>query len=504
VSLIDPAADRRAQLALVEAFQLVVDGESEVHLAIGMRGGAGTERFEIALDGPAGRFAIPEAVRGAPVECRQIGPCFVIDLPPAPTGLDEVVVSIPEIDLELRRRLVIDPVAPVEVSARARNDNATVEVAIDDRLDMALGTRGYPPRRRYAALLSPGGCGAPVGADDPRWSAPQPARFSLPVAFEEGPNPAACLTLKADRPAGAAPFISRTLAPGALVDRLDHVYAPPVEIAPMVWMVLSDLQLPSEQACALAQQRLSSAMAGAAASIATTLGSSIEALAIEPIDIAVTDGRHCQQSPDRRIDPLAVAARVDQAIDARFGREARVRALIVYATNLDAPIPDGLVDDIVRVQQSPTSARPIALMVIAPPRATVASSVTSVPFAAATEPAFEASVTAALTPIWPFQTLIHSADTRVPLVSSAETGRYRYFRTLQLSHPVEPIGARYLAAFTADASGPAYRVALEEEVLVPAKLFVRPTVSVRWEGCRDLCDRPPPGTDPDVSWISDL
>lgn len=505
VALVDPDADLRASLVIGGAQRVVVAGDPSVYLLVTGRVRSVPVAHHFELDGPSGRSVVPDAAVEA-VSCQSDTQlCWVIALPPLPEPPGEVVLVVPSLEHESRASLPILAVPPTTVTALITGGGQGLEVGVDDPVAAAADRLLMPWVRRFDMIATPGPCAEPVADDDPRWIRGAPARQVIVEPLPAGPDRALCLEVRPDRPRGAPPAFRRSVGPTAQIETFDQDYAPPVEVAPLVWMLISDLHLPSETACARNESRLERAVADAAQAIAAQEDASLGVYALSPLRLADADGRPCQQATDRRLDVDDLIQRIDDEVDAVVGPEARVRVLLVYANNLDIEPSQALVEDfdaLVRRAEL-RERRPFGLISVSPPRGALGPALATVELAAATEPAFAASMRAALSTVWPFRTTVHRDDTRVPLVDADRREQYVLYRVVSSAPEVQPIGTPVADVLAPDADGPAYRVALPPAVLQPAARFLRPRVTVRWEGCLADCSQPRAGQAPPSAWTLD-
>ena len=487
VTLIDPEADLRASLTIGGVVRVHVADDPSLYILAETRVAELPRPYQLVLEGPEARVVVPEA---SVVEtgCDGDRVCWVLALPALGFTPDELVLEVPSLRHESRARVDTQVAAALAVQLDPRSSGLGLAYGVADPLGVAVAERGWPWRRSYDIRLTPGACDQVATPDAPGWLRAQPERGLIPVSADAWP---VCFELRRREPIGAAPW-AQTVAPIAQVDTFDHEFAPPLELAPLVWRVISDLQLPSEAACARSEARVEGAMRAAAETIAVASGEPLELYALPTLRLAMADGRPCQQAPDRRLDVATLRAELDAQVTARFGETARVRTLVVYVSNLDTEPPDGLREDREALVAGDEASGPrrIALVSISPPRAAVGPALSIIDFAAASEPAFAAAVLDGLRVVWPFGTLIHTPDTRIPLVPADARQRYRYFSILSASEPIVPIGESYARVLMPDEAGPAYTVPLGAQILEPAAGSTRPRVSVTWSGCRDRCTFP--------------
>lgn len=487
VTLIDPEAGLRDALMIGGVVRVHVADDPSTYILAETRVVELPRPYRLVLEGPAARVVVPDS-SVIETRCDDDRVCWVLALPALGFRPDELVLEVPSLRHESRAPIAALAAGALEVQLDPRSSGLGLDITVDDPVAVAVAERGWAWRRAYDLRVTPGACAEAAAPDAPGWLRAQPERSLVPVAADAWPL---CFELRRREPAGAPPWV-QTVAPIAQVDTFDHEFAPPLELAPLVWRVISDLQLPSESACARNEARVEAAVRAAAEAIAAASGEPLEVYALPTVRLALADGRPCQQAPDRRLDVVTLRAELDAQVAARFGDTARVRTLVVYVSNLDTEPPEGLRDDLGALVASDeaSSTRRVALVSISPPRAAVGPALSTIDFSVASEPAFAAAILDGLRGVWPFGTLIHTPDTRIPLVPPEARARYRYFTVLSASEPIVPIGQPYARVLSPDGAGPAYTVALGAQVLEPASSSTRPRVAVTWSGCRDRCTFP--------------
>jgi hypothetical protein len=520
VVFVDPEADLKRQLEIEQAERLVIEGDPRAYFFVRVRNRSAADRIELSLQGTAGRFTLPrEQISSSP--CDLSSTCFAAALPPGvPSEADEVILSVFDIGHEDRARLVKVPLSGYGLTAEALAGNAQIRATIEDPIALHLARENaersssdpLDPRRfprAMEALVEPGGCGAEPSASDPRWQQLRSDRFTLETeSFSAASDPTVCLSVRPAEPIGGGTVARASVPARALILSFDHVYSPPVETSPFVFLILFDLEIPNEGRCAEAEQLLVAAIRDAAIEIATRMETPSEVRMLEPVRIAVRDGVPCRQLNERRLDPV-LPDRVAAQIDALFGPDRRVRLLLAYVSNLDLAPPPELVADFAslraRFDPALSSRRAISIVSIAPERAaTPLDADLEIPFSATAEPAFRDSIRDTLRSlVWPFRTVLHTNQTVVPLIAEEDRARFQLFRICSASLPIEPAGERVEAVFRPEDGVPGYRVPLQAQILEPPPSFAVPSVRVRWQGCEGLCDRAAPGHTGSSSWVTE-
>lgn len=504
VSFVDPDVDLRESLTIGEGRRIAVAGDPSTYVLAVSRVRAIPVEYRLELDDGVGRVAIPSDTI-AELRCADDRICWLIAMPPLERAPEELVLVVPDLEHESRAPLSLVPAPPLEMSVLITGGGRGVEVGVDDPVVVEARAQSFSWSRTYDMIATPGACGDPLGEDDPRWLRGARSRQVIEAPLPTGADPALCVEVRPTVPSGVPVSVRRSVGPVAQLETFDHTYAPPVELSPLVWMVVSDLQLPSESACTRNESRLERAVAQAADAIAAEAEATVTVRALPLLRLAVDGDRPCQQAPGRRLDVAGLLAQVDADLDATFGDDARVRTLVVYANNLDTEPSPRVLEDLDAWESAAAAdpRRPIALFSVTPPRGAIGAAIGGIEFAAANEPAFAAAMLASLRNVWPFRTLIHGPDTRVPLVGEALRDRFLLYRVVTSVPEIEPIGTPYGRVLEPDVDGPAYRVVLPRDVLAPASRFLRPRVTVTWAGCVGACTEPPPGRSPPAAWALD-
>jgi hypothetical protein len=509
VVFVDPDAALKASLVIQSAQQLELDGDPRRYFHVRIASRTGVERVRLELGSSGGRTAIPTAQLASRQPCAG-GTCVAITLGPGfPEEPSRMILSVPEIGHEVEAPITRIAAGAYQLDAEALAGNTAIEIALDDpirrlfpspEIDPATGTGVILFPRTLEARVGPGGCAGPFPANDPGWGPLAADRAMLAAPFFGDGVPLVCVSLRpADPPEGPA-VEEQTVLPRAVTHPFQHVYTPPVEIAPLVYLPLFDLEISSSARCTEAEGLIDSAVMDSALAIGGDI------LRIDPLRIAESSGVPCRQDPERRLDAPSLAARIDAALDMALpGR--RVRVLLVYANNLALPLPSGLVGDIAALEASfsPMSSpdRQIALFAIAPSGPSMQLSPDlQIAFGATEETAFKDAIAGALSGLWPFKTLLHTDQTVVPL-SAGAAAPFLLYKVCDANGQVHPLGVSSGEAFVPPALGPAYTVSLPAQVLVPSMTFVVPSVQVNWEGCSALCDRPAPGAMEGQPWRID-
>ncbi|MCB9646058.1 MAG: hypothetical protein H6730_05580 [Deltaproteobacteria bacterium] len=508
VTFVDPDAAAKAALRVDSVEQLVVRDDPRLYLHVRFAtrtATAGTELVALTADGT---YQLPwsEAARSA---CGETTTCVSFVLGPGVRPPEVVALLAPALghrqEVTVTRRLLEGYL----LEAEARDLNHAVQVNLHDPIrryyaETNTGTVAatLPFTRRFEAHVSPGACGAAPDPADPAWTRLKGLPAALDAEFSPAPDPVACVWVRPERPLRGAPLGARSVGARAEVERFRHVYTPPLEEAPLVFLPIFDLEIPNAARCEEAEGLVQSAIVDAAARISEATGAPV--LALEPLEIAEVDQVACRQANERDFDPDVLVARANAAIQAAFG-DQRVRILWIYVQNLDLYLPEPLLNSLRQLRSivRNTTAHGDFMFAISPERVQdQLEPDRQLLWLASEEPLFRASIRSTLTAMWPFTTLQHARTTVVHMTSEGEAARFEAYRSCVTSDPVEllgtPVGRQ--GARRPDEGGPSYTVALPDQWLVPSGELVRPTVVVEWEACRAYCDRPAPGQDPRLPW----
>jgi hypothetical protein len=529
VNFVDPDADLKATLVPIRAERLFVDGDERAYFEVHIATRRAIDRVRLSAAGPMTKLALP-LHDAAKQDCTDTNDtrgsgfdtCISITLGPGvPIDLDDIVLEVPELGHTSSLTLDVIHVGGYALSGDAMSGNTQIEVSINDPirrhyaglepvlLDSAgdMGATLWFPRT-FDVVTSSRSCSGRASPFDPRWTLAPTSPFKVSARFSGGDAPLACASVRPTLPPGGPEVAHVSVGARALVSNLQHVYTPAVEVSPLVFLPLFDLDLPTEQRCSEAEDLVRTAVLDAATAIASNqammmMGAEVQML--DPLQIATSQGVLCKQTNDRTFDGAAEAAAVLDALDRAYGPTRRVRVLLVYAENLDLEVPPalgGAINDLRRAISAAPS-RDQLLFAIAPD--STMSSVAadrSTPWLSTEEPTFHDAIQGLLDGIWPFKTVVHTDSTVVPLVAEADKGRFIEYRLCQPPATVIALGAAKAGTtvLIPGPFGPSYTVSLPPEVLRESAGFMVPSVTVDWQGCEGLCNLPAPGGDPSMSW----
>lgn len=505
---VDPDAALKARLRVLSARRFAVDGDPRTYLrvVVGARAGLKTARLRARTE--SGDRALLPLGGQTRAPCRTDATCFEIVAGPGllPPATDAVELEVPALGHRSSGPLTQARLGPYAIEAEAIEANETLRVRMTrDPIAERLAdepAEGAPPfARGFEAAVAPGPCGA--AARGP-WREVEGFPADVDAALDAGGR--GCVAVRPRRPPGGPAVALRTVRARALVQRFRHVYQPPEVAAPLVWLVLFDLELPSPSRCRRAQEALRDAVDRIAREIAAEERRPPPALGLSPVEIAVDDGVPCRQPEGRSFDPEAVARRAAQELEAASLPASEVRLLLIYATNLAARSP-GVVNVLVDLEDA-LAARGLGgsyLVAVGPEIAvTGVGAEGRIPWVSTLEPAFADALFEVLGRAWPFRSVGLGERAVVPLTDASSARAIEAFRICDASADVEPLGARVgTRAYRPVDGAPAYRVRLPPQRLVESAAFERPIVEVTWESCRGLCDRPAPGRPRSSTWLAE-
>jgi hypothetical protein len=373
------------------------------------------------------------------------------------------------------RPVRVTPSSTVTVKFALGDGNAHVHGDIDDWLTA-------PGLERQFGTVFFAGCGAPPDVDPITLHVgAQDVPFSLstddghycgrvrPEAADHGP-----------RASFVAPFDA---FPETFRQELH--WAPPRETAPVVWRFVADLQIADPARCDKVSQTVHDLFAAAFAAA----GNAHE---LQRVDLAPG----CHQDPGRALDGAGLADDAKSYLASTSSNQWQ-RPVLVYVNNLDAPLPQSLVDSL-DVYRGSFSGKTVPLDLALATDATFLSTGWDVPlqFAAIEDPQLAQTIQAAVMANLPVTTELHDDADILPLMPpdtvTAEAGHpwklCQASPAIQRMDGVFPIDDSDLTPLIHAQAPPGFMVTLPPKILVPAALFAPDDVLVRWEICRRWCD----------------
>lgn len=503
VTFVDPGAATRDALTILGAEALTVEGDSRSYLQVILTGPIELWT-EVQLTVRYG-----EERRALPLSSTSIETCgpAVVCLrgawgPGALEGATALSLHLPQLSQDIEAPLSARSLGPYALAAEVVSGNERVALELSDPLEdtTSAGESIRPWRRPFEVVSVPGRCaGAPVEG----WAKVEtwPAVVELRLAGDLF----GCVSVRpADGPRGP-PVAVETVEARAVVRRFQHVYRPPSAPSPLVWAAVLDLEVPGEARCHQAVEALTAGLREEALAIARQDLRGAPVVALTPLQLALTDGVACRQSDTRSFDPARTADDWAAELRAAVSGVSEIRVLLVYATNLALELPGALRSNLnqlgVELQGRGIQSEWVAL---GPEVAIGELDVRdAVPWVSTLDPAFRDTLAALLGRRWPFESLLHTPETVVPLAAESDVEGLSAWRLCASTPIVEPLGgALGNGAFSGGSRAPAYRVDLGFPFLLASTEFRAPVVEVAWEGCYALCDRASPGRSPELSWLS--
>ncbi len=520
---VDPDAELKAGLKITSAHRFVVEDDPRAyfHVRIGTRQGIDLISLSVSNVTGVHRLSLEDAHHQF---CGDVETCISLFLPPGPPlDAERIALEAPSIGHRHEQGLNVERLGGYALEGAAIDDNRRVSVTLDDPIRSFLGgtdvAREYDEDgeliaervielfpRTFDHVLTLGACSGPESAAHPGWKPSSNNPFVATSSFSAGLDPETCASVRPSLPRGGAGVAALTIRARAVIERFSHAYAPASEISPLVAIPLFDLEIPNEERCSAAQNLVRAAVLDAATEIAADEMNGAEVFLLESVQLATKDGLLCKQADDRTFDALNVADDIRTAITERFGPERRVRVVLIYASNLNLEVPFslGLSLQLLRTElMSSAPDRSQVTVAIAPDRPALSVSPDrSMPWLASEEPAFRTGIKQLLQSMWPFKTMLHNAETLVPLIEEEARGRYAAFRICSSSHLVQAAGTKHPESnvFYTGPEGPGYRVDLPPQILVESASFDLPLVTVEWEGCVELCDHTAPKGVDNTPW----
>jgi hypothetical protein len=290
---------------------------------------------------------------------------------------------------------------------------------------------------------------------------------------------------------GATAMVQARIATLPEVVTAKQVLTPPVEVSPIIYQVILDLEIPVADRCASAMaeiERLTGKyMRGGGAAIRK-----LPTINLSP---------GCKQVTQRTVAAADIADTVKQTI-ATF-TEIHHQYHFMYFNNLDGPLPaqltQSLKDLFVALDGPPPGYELRTIPWLFSPPTTMISDLPWMPTAwkAFDDPTFEVQLADYTESTLPFRTQLHRADIPVPLLSPEDVESYagrpiKICTSSPLITPVSTAGPYPFPIFDATwpiktDDPPAYLVGLLEQVVVPDNSFVTSTARVTYQICTSYC-----------------
>jgi hypothetical protein len=372
---------------------------------------------------------------------------------------------------------------PVTFTAELSDDNGQLNVQVDDWLETA------GPKRSFSLTLWPSDdatCAAAGGAPVATVGHAQSLPFTGTSA--SGRYCTAVQPIAGDH--GAQATFVAPLVTNPELTKIVVRYTPPSETAPVVWRLMTDLDIVTPERCQQVHDRLE-------AVLRTALGQADPAQAELP---AVELSPGCAQAPVRSFSAPALAEETKQYL-AQHSTNVFQRPLLVYVNNLAAPPPMALANSFMLYLQSfpDTFVRPILVAVTPSPLTTGAVPFDlMLPYADPDDAQFVASVNGLVRAQLPLETQLTDSSDRTPLLSSTDLNANlgALWKLCDSAPPIVrllgdvavPDGT--ITAVVSASAPPTFSVTLPPKIAIPRSTFHSDTVVIRNELCHRWCDHP--------------
>ncbi len=323
------------------------------------------------------------------------------------------------------------------------------------------------------------------------------------------------LAFEAPKPLSAAGFYcvaarttTQTGAAGAVIQArvatlpevagFSHTYQPSMEVSPVLYQLVLDLEIPVADRCA-------AAIEGIEAQVRGVLGAQGAPLYQLPtVDLAHDENgaRICRQSADRAVEPAVMAQAVKDLVASSLP-ERHHRYHVIYVNNLMVTPPPTLTTSLSELAEavvSPYDIKPV-MWVFGPDSVTAAAGVAwdvRSSWLAADDPSFEIALRSYADPTLPYKTEIHDSDEAIVFMAPG-AARGHAGQRMKICHaspvvtPLERGRPRRseIPSWVIEADDPpAYVVKLPPQIAVPETQFRQSAVLLRYEVCSRYCDHP--------------
>lgn len=512
VVFIDPDADLKASLQLERVDHFVIADDPRVYLHVRWATTTSTAGTELIALTPQGSFQLPWAA-ARPSDCGPDRRCAAFVLPPGTADPERLRLWSAPLSHVSEVRVRRTALRAHRITADSRLLNQRIRVDVFDPIRdfyvrnpgaASTGTvaQAQPFQRDFEVHIEPGPCGA-APATDAEWASSERLPEQFPARFSAAPEGLACAWVRPRRPLGGPPVGRQTVEVRAEVSRFQYVYRPPIERAPIVFVPFFDLEIPNPARCEEAEGLFLSAVLEAATEASARTGAPV--LALPAVELAEVDGVACRQADFRAFDVSQVLQRTREAVRQAFPAETRVRVIWIYAQNLSLPISTGIISSFTSLRSQFRTGDISDYMLAVTPDGTTDQLVAdrTIPWLATEEPQFRRAIRNALEAVWPFSTVVHTNGTLVSLVSDQDRNRFEAYRICRSGAIVRPVGEETggPGTFRPGLLGPAVRMNLQTQILVPSDGLFEPAVVVEWAGCEDYCDRQGPDSQEAIAWL---
>lgn len=302
-----------------------------------------------------------------------------------------------------------------------------------------------------------------------------------------------CATLRPRAKHGTPVAVWAVLLTHPILVSTKSLFTPPVEVAPVLYQVVYDLEIPNVDRCnaTLATLDKTLALLGARWSVGH---------AFETIVLSEGAGTRCRQALDRRLSAAALAESIKAHVAAHVAEPHGTRVVVVYVNNLVLPLPPSLHEELVQLRDSlRQDPRTGAELWAIAPQEVLADLDWDRPigWTRPDDKAFHDVIAAAAKAQLPFKTAVHEPDDLVPYVEQNLAATTGGLLKICSSTPAvqrvldgQPVPDGRLTQPLGTDHELRYRVDLPPQLLVPNATYADTPVAVRYEACTRWCDHP--------------
>jgi hypothetical protein len=281
-------------------------------------------------------------------------------------------------------------------------------------------------------------------------------------------------------------------------------FVPPVELQPIIYQIVLDLEIPVDDQCTSSLQTIEKLVdkymssAGVPVTKLPTMN-----IAVDPS--ATGRATNCAQVDGRSLSSADMAEAVMQAVSSY--PETFQQFHFLYFNNLNFVLPQSMTDslqalfDALNVAPAPYQLRTISWLFNPGPAAATGPSwsMSQPPWQSADDPTFEMTLKGYAQQNLPYKSQTHDSSVPVPLLSAADAATYdgALFKICDsapsvqpaYTSPVVPLFGAYSWSIKAS-DPPGYLVNLPYQADVPGPQFQAASASVDFQICTDYCDHP--------------
>jgi hypothetical protein len=365
-------------------------------------------------------------------------------------------------------------------------DNATLGIDVEDWLAMAGIARTFRVTT-WAEPTAP--CAVdPSRPDDPAEVAIGPR--SIPFTTAPTVEGRYCARAHPEPHDGGAWFgLAKPIVAAPDLFREVDTWQPPVEEAPVVWRMVTDLEIVDGARCTQVGQVVHQTWAQAFSS------SGAPSHELAAVDLAPG----CQQSMGRAIDAGPLADDAKSYVAAHYPNQYQA-PILVYVNNLDVPLPSSLITSLGTYQSAfvPPHLKAIEWGFAANAALQSFPFNEALEFVAIEDPQFSTTITNTVHMLLPFKTQLHMPDDVLLLMPAATvtSSAGDPWKVCQASPSIvrlsqgQPVAPNVITLNIDPQDPPSFTVDLPPKILVPSSQFMSDTVVVRYEICRRWCDHP--------------